>query len=279
MFKKLPKALAHKAAIQNGNFVSPEYILHNAGDHVDLQHRYCPHRLYPLSDVGEIIQEITCELHGYKWDINGLALNNNKKLNCGKASVGRSGLIFKDFIEPDHFWVDDLEKENNLVYSHCQQGASNGSWLWLMNNNADLLHVRPGEKSVHPWLASVEDLDNIIMEEGDDWIIQTCSTGWWLFIYPFTFIEWSKGCLSINYTTPRDINNEFGFTWMTQFYYDPATTTECKLIFERLEDVFHEDVVAIEKQKGSYFPLVKSENRLEDHCVHFSNWYKENLIK
>jgi hypothetical protein len=47
-------------------------------------------------------------------------------------------------------------------------------------------------------------------------------------------------------------------------------------IFEKLENVFHEDVVAIEKQKGDYFPLMKATNRYEDHCVHWGQWVKDH---
>jgi hypothetical protein len=117
------------------------------------------------------------------------------------------------------------------------------------------------------------------MDHGDGWILQTCSTGWWLFIYPYTFIEYSPGCLSVNYTTPDDPNSEFGFSWITQFYYDPVIHQSKRTEFQTLEDVFHEDVEAIEQQKGKYFPLMKSVNRLEDHCVHFGQWVKDNLIK
>ena len=55
------------------------------------------------------------------------------------------------------------------------------------------------------------------------------------------------------------------------------TSVEQRLEFETLEDVFKEDVQAIEKQKGPYFPLMKAMNRYEDHCVHFGKWFKENL--
>ena len=115
------------------------------------------------------------------------------------------------------------------------------------------------------------------MDSGNGWILQTCSTGWWLFIYPFTFIEWSLGCVAVNYTIPRDIKNEFGFEWNTQFYFDPAVSVEQRNTFEELiEDVFVEDVAAIEKQKGKYFPIVNAHNRLEDHCVHFGKWVTEH---
>jgi hypothetical protein len=275
MLKKLPKVLAHSAALKQGNFVAPEYILNEGTENVtNLFHRFCPHRMYPLHNAGEIVEDITCKFHNFQWDRHGIPINNPKNLGCGKASVGRSGLVFKDFVEPDHYWVDDLASETNLQYSHSLHGSSNGSWLWMMEIQADLLHIWNG--GIHPALSAVTNLDDIGMHDGDGWILQTCSTGWWLFIYPFTFIEYSKGCVSVNYTIPKDINNEFGFDWITQFYYDPSTTTEKRKDFETLEDVFHEDVQAIEAQKGKYFPLMQTQNRLENHCIHFGKWVTEN---
>ena len=276
MFNKPPRILAHKSVLKKGNYSTPEYIINEHG----LMNRYCPHRMYPIQDIGtHSNKDLLCNFHGFTWDKNGNPLNNDRSIKCGIATEGRSGLLFKNFIEPEHYWVDDLSKETNLEYSHCMQGTSKGSWLWMMEIQADLLHIRSGEQAIHPWLSSIEELEEVKMETGKDWIIQTCSTGWWLCIYPFTFVEWSPGCVAVNYTTPDDINNEFGFSWITQFYYDPTTTQERRQIFEKFEDVFLEDVAAIEKQKGKYFPILKSCNRLEDHCVHYGQWVKENLRK
>jgi hypothetical protein len=276
MFISIPKIFAHVSSVDKGNFVLPEIILNKSNEGVNLFHRFCPHRMYPLHNIGEHVENIVCNFHKFEWDKNGNPLNNPKKLKCGTAEVGRSGLVFKNFVEPNHYWVDDLANEINLEYSHITQGTSTGSWLWMMEIQSDLLHIRTGEDAIHPWLSSIENLDVVAMEEGDDWILQSCSTGWWLFIYPFTFVEWSKGCVSVNYTIPKDKNNEFGFDWITQFYYDPVTTIERRHVFEKLEDVFHEDVVAIEKQKGPWFPLMKSENRLENHCIHYGKWVTTN---
>jgi phenylpropionate dioxygenase-like ring-hydroxylating dioxygenase large terminal subunit len=279
MFKLPPKIFSHISSLDNGNFVLPDIILNKDENNINLFHRFCPHRMYPLAKVGQHVENIVCKFHGFEWTKDGVPVNNNRRLNCGNAQIGKSGLIFKNFIEPDHRWVSDLANETNLKFSHVTEGASKGSWLWIMEIQADLLHVRPGEDAVHPWLSSVEDLEEVNMESGDGWIIQTCSTGWWLFIYPFTFIEWSPGCLAVNYTIPNDINSEFGFSWVTQFYYDQEVSKERKIIFEKLEDVFCEDIDAIESQKGKYFPLIESTNKLEDHCVHFGQWVKEHRVK
>jgi hypothetical protein len=276
MFKNPPKILAHKSAIIEKNYVTPEYILNNNGDTVNLFNRYCPHRMYPLAQPGEQIENSVCKFHGFSWKKNGNPINNDRKIICGKSIVGKSGLIFKDFVEPTHGWVENLASETELVYSHACHGLSKGSWLWMMEIQADLLHIRQGDNVIHPELAKVTNLDDVKMEDGDGWILQTCSTGWWLFIYPFTFIEWSPGCLSVNYTTPNNINDEFGFTWNTQFYYAPHIPKNKRKEFETLENVFLEDVDAIEKQKGKYFPIIKPYNRLENHCVHFGEWVLKN---
>lgn len=278
MFNNVPKILAHQSSIENKNFITPEYILHKSNDNVDLFHRYCPHRMFPLGSTGNQVENIVCKFHGYEWNKNGIPINNDRNLSCGKASIGRSGLIFQNFNEPAHRWVSDLEKENKLIYSHTETGSSNGSWLWMMEIQADLLHIRRGSNVIHPDLSENINLLEITMENGKDWILQSYTTGWWLFIYPFTFIEWQKGCLSINYTIPCDIKNEFGFFWNTQFYYDSNTSLLQRKKFETLEDVFKEDVSAIELQKGSYFPLMFTKDRLEEHCVHFGKWVKENRV-
>jgi nitrite reductase/ring-hydroxylating ferredoxin subunit len=276
IFNKPPKILAHKSVITDSNFVTPEYILNRGVNQVNLFNRYCPHRMYPLAGPGEYIDNIVCKFHGFEWDKSGVPLNNDRNIGCGQAQVGRSGLVFKDFVEPDHYWVDDLAKETNLEFSHIVEGKSTGSWLWMMEIQADLLHIRKGDNVVHPTLAEVTNLDDIGMNQGDGWILQTCSTGWWLFIYPFTFVEYSTGCLSVNYTIPNDADNEFGFSWITQFYYSPATLSSKRLEFETLSDVFYEDLETIELQKGKYFPLMKTVNRLENHCVHFGQWVTKN---
>jgi hypothetical protein len=80
----------------------------------------------------------------------------------------------------------------------------------------------------------------------------------------------------VNTVVPHSKNNEYGFDWITQFYYDAAATPDRRYIFETLEQVFKEDVAAAEKQKGNYFPLMNAMNRYEDHCIHFGKWVKTN---
>ena len=271
------EVLAHKSAIKDKNFVVPDYILNKGETNVNLFNRHCPHRMYPLAEPGQHVENILCELHGFEWTKSGIPINNDRKIGCGSANIGKSGLVLKNFTEPNHKWVDVLASETGLEYSHMCKGASNGNWLFMMDIQADLFHIRKG--GVHPGLSEETNLDEVTLDQGDGWVIQYCATGFWLVIYPYTFIEWSPGCLAIYYVTPNDPASEFGFTWNTQFYYDPATTLEKRKQFETLEDVFKEDVGAIEKIKGKFFPVMKSESPLEDHCVHFGQWLSQNRVR
>ena len=267
------------SVLSQGNYVTNDYILSKNNNEISFLKRFCPHRMYPLHNVGDIVNEIACDFHNYKWNKSGVPLNNHKSLKCGKAKAGKSGLIFSNFYEPNHKWVDDLAEEINLKYSHCFLGESKGSWLWLMDAEADYLHVYA--KGIHPRLSSIIDVKDVKFDQGDNWILQTHSKDWWsLYVYPYTFIEYKPGCLSVNTVTPKDVNCEFEFKWITQFYFDyDNTTLEDRVEFETLEAVFREDVMAIEKIKGSYFPLMESDNILESHSVHFGKWYLKNVDK
>ena len=65
---------------------------------------------------------------------------------------------------------------------------------------------------------------------------------------------------------------------MTQIYFDPKVSNEEREIFNKIEEVFVEDVKASEKQKVPYVPYVKSTNQLEEQVVVFGNWIKNNRI-
>jgi hypothetical protein len=275
MFDKPPKILAHKSALDKGNFVIPEYILNKGETSTNLFHRHCPHRMYPLAEPGEFLGEITCKFHDFKWDLNGVPINNDKKLVCGGIPDSKSGLITLNFNEPDVPWIRDLANEKDLVYSHSTQGTSKGSWLWFMDTEIDLLHLT--KTGIHPWLSHAIDPSTIELSNGDTWVCQTHPYGWWVFIYPFTLVEWGgSGRLAISYTIPNDKNNEFGFSYMTQYYYSPSITSEQKEFFEMIDVVYKEDLEAVEKLKGPFFPLMKAVNRYEDHCVLWGNWVRQN---
>lgn len=277
LFINAPKIYAHVKALENGNFVVPEQIL-NKGTvegKANIFHRYCPHRMYPIANPGVNVKEMVCKFHDFKWNEDGTPINNPKKLHCGTADVGKTGLIFKNFVEPEHQWVEDLSNEKNLVYSHSYQGESKGSWLWLMDAEADLLHVY--KQGIHPFLSQQINLEDIQLDQGDGWILQHHPGGWWLYIFPYTFVEYGRpGAVMVNTVVPDDYNSEYGFKWITQFYYDPSVSPDRRYLFETLEQVFKEDVETAELQKGDYFPLMKAMNRYEDHCVHFGKWFREH---
>lgn len=278
MFNNPPNILAHTKVLEQGNYVLPDYILNKNDDEVNLFHRFCPHRMYPMHTPGEHIENIYCKFHGFEWTKDGTPINNDKKISCGKPNVGSSGLIFKNFQEPDHSWVKDIANETNLVYSHSYQGESTASWLWLMDAEADLLHLY--DNGIHPFLSKQVKLEDIEMDQGDGWILQTHPHGWWLYVFPFSFVEYGKnGSVMINRVIPNDINSEYGFTWITQFYYRPEVTANERLIFETAEGVFREDVDTVKLQGVDYFPLMKAMNKYEDHCVHWGEWYTKNKIK
>jgi hypothetical protein len=278
MFINTPKVLAHVSSLNDGNFVTPDYILNKDNDFINLFHRFCPHRMYPLQSPGEVVQNIKCKFHGFEWDNKGIPINNEKKLNCGLASLGKSGLIFRNFTEPNHQWVEDLSKEKTLRYSHSNLGHSKGSWLWLMDAEADLLHLYKG--GIHPFLSKQINLDDIELDQGDGWIIQNHPGGWWLYIFPYVFVEYGNpGMLMVNSVYPKNADSEFEFDWITQFYYDNNIDVGKRLVFETLEKVFEEDVATAELQKGPYFPLMKAMNKYENHCVHFGKWFSENRKK
>ena len=192
MFTNPPKIFAHVASVSQGNFVLPEVILNKSHNEINLFHRFCPHRMYPLHTPGEHVLNIVCKFHNFEWDKDGVPVNNTKKLKCGTAEVGRSGLIYKNFVEPNHKWVDDLANETELVYSHSLQGESKGSWLWLMDAEADLLHLYKG--GIHPFLSQQIELSDIVTDQGEGWILQNHPSGWWLYIFPFTCCNFCKIC-------------------------------------------------------------------------------------
>ena len=147
-----------------------------------------------------------------------------------------------------------------------------------MDAEADLLHVR--DQGIHPFLSKQVKIEDIIMEQGDGWILQTHPDGWWLYVFPFSFVEYGNdGCVMINRVIPNDINSEYGFKWITQFYYRPEVSANTRLIFETAEAVFKEDVETVELQSVDYYPLMNPMNKYEDHCVHWGQWYNQNKIK
>lgn len=278
MFKTLPLAIAHRSSTDNGMYVTPEFIISKDKDQVKALKKFCPHRKYPLGTTGEIKDKLVCKLHGFSFNPDGSPINNNRNLGCANTKIGKSGIVWRDFQEPEHEWVEDLAKEQNFIYSHVTSHESKGSWLRTTDLAIDILHVKSG--TIHPLLMQQVDPTEFVLEEGDGWALQKFSDrGWWVFIFPFTFIEYNRdGCLAINTSIPDDYNKEYGFKWYTQYYYNQSVRAEKRLIFETLDLTFNEDVKAVELQQGNYFPLTQASDPLEKHCITYGKWYKENKV-
>ena len=277
MFRNPPKVIGHLSATKNGPFIGYEYIMSQSNGKVNLFNRTCPHRFYPIGDQLGPTDNITCKLHGFQYDNNGKPVNQHPyKLNCQSYNLGKSGIVFKNFVEPQHEWVDCIAKETNLEYSHSYTGKSEGSWLWLTEIEADLLHVH--KDGIHPWLATEYDVNKIHLENGNGWVYQKHHNGFWLFIFPYTFVEWAPGCLSLNSIFPDHKSSEWGYSWMTQIYYDPSVRQMDRDIFNKIDEVFIQDVKASEKQTIPYVPYSKALSPLEQQVQYFGQWFKDNVI-
>lgn len=278
MFKNVPLVISHKAAVRDdNNFITEKYIVTSNKGTINVLNRLCPHRLYPIGEIGPS-KNIICKFHGFEFNKDGSPVNNTRHMNCYDVKIDDTGLITKNFHMPKNKqWVNDLKNENNLHYSHSYTGHSEGSYLWQMEAEADLLHVRPG--GIHPWLSKEISIKDVTMDNGEDWIVQTHPDGWWLYIFPYTFVEWSPGCLAINIMTPKNKDSEFGFSWITQIYFDPKTNTKDREYFENIESVWLEDIITIEKIKTPFFPLINSKNALEQHCIIWGQWVTNHKLK
>ena len=282
MFANPPLILAHESSCNSGGFVVPDRIIVKENNSYALKARVCPHRGYIMHNIGDIItNQIQCKLHGFCWDKTGNPATEEhfyKLPHYGTVEKGRSGLLFQNFVEPkDAEWVEILSKEKNLQYTKSYSGKSNGSWLWLMDLDADLLHFR--ENGVHPRQSLETPLETLTITNGDDWCQQISKSGFWLFVFPFTAIEYEPGKLSVNRVVPNDIKNEYGFEWHTQIYYDPSVDSSRREIWEKLINVYLEDIETIENIKPPFYPLKKKINKWEDHTMLWAEWYHKNLIR
>jgi hypothetical protein len=290
MFKKSPNIFSHVSALNNGNFVLHDKIVIKNGNSYDIKSRECPHRGYIMHMPGDVVKNVVCKLHGFAWDQEGKPLSKEpycehfyKLHHHGSATESITGLIIDDFdIPQDAEWVKILSSDKDLVYSHSITEFSNGSWLWLMEQMTDLLHVR--QNGIHPRQALETPLDNMETEFGDGWSLQmypTCygSKGFWLFVYPGFNVEYEPGQLIITRVTPNDPNHEYGFTWQMQFYYSSAIDSVAKEAWEKCVDVYREDIKAVENIRRPYFPLKRTVNKWEDQMKHWGEWYIENKLK
>jgi hypothetical protein len=289
MFKKTPNIFAHVAGLEKGNLVLCDKIVVKDNDNYHIKSRECPHRGYLMHNPGDVVKNVVCKLHGFAWKNNGQPLSSEpycdhfyKLHHHGNATVGKTGLVFQNFVEPENAeWVEILAKDDSLKYSHSITETSNGSWLWLMEQMTDLLHVR--QNGIHPRQALETPLDNMKTDFGDGWSIQVYPTcygekGFWLFVYPGFNVEYEPGRLIITRVTPNDPSIEFGFTWQMQFYYSDNIDSVDKEAWEKCLEVYREDVKAVENIKRPFFPLKRTVNHWEDQMKHWGQWFTDNRI-
>lgn len=269
---KYPKILTHSRVFENNNFFgSNDYVINQE---LKLFPNRCPHRGNKIVKPGTVKNTFKCGLHGWTWNSDGSPQNNNVNLRHQEATKGKSGLIFLDWEEPsDSKWVNDL-KNSNFIYSHSLHKIGNGDWRWQMEMHVDLLHV----EQIHPLLNSYVDCTKLITERGNDWIAQHHDHGWWLFIYPFTHIEWEPGCFYFSEMTPRE--NDLGYDVYIHYFFDSNISADVKENFMKLADTtFDEDIKAVNEISAvsRYRMPSNAPHKLEEDIKHFYKWVEENV--
>ena len=288
MFVDPPQIYAHKSALNNGNFVIEEEIIFKNKDCYSLKSRECPHRGYIMHTPGEVVKNVVCKMHGFAWDSKGKPLTEKpycdhfyKLPHHGEVEVGKSGLLFKNFNEPvDAKWVQVLSEQTDLEFNRTIRGESTGSWLWFMEQLADVLHLR--QNGIHPRQSLETPLDIMELGIGDSHVTQIYTlpdgtVGYWIYIFPGFAVEFEPGKLLINRVIPNDVNEEFGFKWELQLYYSPSVDSVKREAWEKQIEVFMEDIEAVENIKRPFFPLKRMVNDLEKLSQYWGEWYLQNL--
>ena len=268
---KYPKLLTHKGVFNNSNFFgSSNFVV--TKEYQAFSNR-CPHRGNKIIPPGTCKDSFECGLHGWCWDKDGTPKNNNVNLRPRTLTEGKSGIIFLDWEEPtDAEWVKDLSTDH-LEYSHSVKKYGEGDWRWQMEMHVDLLHV----EKIHPLLHSYVNCNNLKKEIGYDWICQRHEHGWWLFVYPFTHIEWEPGCLYFSEMTPRE--NDKGYDVFIHYLFNPSVDQETRKKFiEMAETTFDEDVKAVNDLSAAskYRMPSNAPHPLEQDIIHFYKWLEEN---
>jgi nitrite reductase/ring-hydroxylating ferredoxin subunit len=294
MFNNPPNIYAHVSALKNGHFVTEDQLILNNNGEYSIKSRECPHRGYLIQEPGDVVKTVVCKLHGFAWDSEGKPLDNAaepcrnhfyKLHHHGPLELGKTGLLFQNFKElPDSEWVQELSKITDLEFDRTVVGESKGSWLWMMEQLTDVIHLR--QNGIHPRQSLETPLDGDHIEQ---FLEEGCSVqkntningtkGFWVFIYPGYGVEFEPGKLLITRLVPNDINEEFGFRWELQTYYSPWVDKNEREEWEKSIEVYYEDIHAIEKIKRPYFPLKRMVNQYEEQMHHWGQWYKDNLKK
>lgn len=268
---KYPKILTHNDIFKNSNFFGSSHYVINKD--LQLFPNRCPHRGNKIISPGTTKEEFKCGLHGWSWTKHGLPTNNDVNIKFKNATKGQSGLIFLDWEEPINVkWVEDL-KTDQLEYSHSIKKQGTGDWRWQMEMHVDLLHV----EQIHPLLTSYVNCTNLISERGDDWIAQHHEHGWWLFVYPFTHIEWEPGCLYFSEMTPREAG--IGYDICIHYLFNKNVPLEQRKHFANMAEItVDEDIQAVNdlSLSSKYRMPGNNPHPLESDIVHFYKWVEEN---
>lgn len=265
-----PNILTHKDTfIFNKFYASARYIINS---NLNYFFNKCPHRGNRIIEPGSVKNKFQCDLHGWQWDENGIPLNNSVNLVKKTVTKGQSGLIFLNWNEPqDAKWVNDLQIDNFIYgYNIIKQGL--GDWRWQMEMHVDLLHV----PYIHDSLNKYIDVYTLKTDRGDDWICQYHDHGWWLFVYPYTHIEYEPGCLYISEISP---NNEKGYDVYIHYLFNPLIDAKVKSNFIKMAEItFDEDIKAVDNlsQNNVYKKPHKNLHVLEKDILHFYNWLDKN---
>lgn len=269
---KHPKILTHKDVFSKGNFYgSGHYVITND---LKLFSNRCPHRGNKIITPGTVKEKFKCGLHGWEWSKEGAPSNNNVNLKPRQVMQGQSGLIFLDWKEPsDSKWAQEL-KNDKFVYSHRIKKYGAGDWRWQMEMHVDLLHV----DQIHPLLNSYIDCTKLETERGYDWIAQHHKHGWWLFVYPFTHIEYEQGCLYISEMAPREKDQGYD-VYIHYLFNENVDEKKRRQFAEMAETTFDEDLKAVNELSAAskYRMPSNAPHKLEEDIVHFYNWVEENV--
>jgi hypothetical protein len=290
MFINPPQLYAHCSALNNGNFVTEDLIICKTNSGLSLKSRECPHRGYTMHTPGDVVKNIVCKMHGLAWAGDGSPCQEKsycehfyKLHHRGDIAVGKSGLLFKNFKEPENAeWVQVLSEQTDLEFNRTLSGESTGSWLWFMEQLTDVLHLRQG--GIHPRQSLETPLSTMELGVGDGYVTQiytlpTGSKGYWIYIFPGFAVEFEPGKLLINRVIPNDVNTEFGFKWELQLYYSPSVDAVGREEWEKQIEVFMEDICAVEKIKKPFFPLRQMVTDLEKLMFHWGEWYLKSSNK
>ncbi len=269
--KNHPQILTHKDTFKISEiFGSADFVVAEA-------HRLfvnkCPHRLMPIVQPGTVTNKIACGLHGWEWTKEGVPCNNHVPLrSLPNLMIGESGLLFVNWQEPrEEQWVSDL-RNDQFVYSHSLVKHGTGCMRWQMEMHVDLLHV----PHIHRLLNRHVDVNKLRTSRGDDWIAQYHEHGWWLFVYPYTHIEYESGRLYISEMRPVKSG---GYDVFIHYLFNPSISALERAQFTHLaETTMDEDIRAVNQLSASsqYTKPHTTQHPLEVDTTHFYQWLKAN---